>query len=123
MLRDITTKTLRDQGRAFAGWAVAIVLLVAMYVAIWPSMRDQPAMSDFIDQMPEAFRNLFATSGADMSTPVGYLQIELLSFMAPILVIIYAVTAGSAAVAGEESRRPRERRASGDRRRRPSCPC
>jgi ABC-2 type transport system permease protein len=105
MLRDITTKTLRDQGRAFAGWGVAIVLLVAMYVAIWPSMRDQPVMSDFIDQMPEAFRNLFATAGADMSTPVGYLQIELLSFMAPILVIIYAVTAGSAAVAGEESRR------------------
>ena len=105
MLRDITTKTLRDQGRAFAGWGVAIVLLVAMYVAIWPSMRDQPAMGDFIDQMPEAFRNLFATAGADMSTPVGYLQIELLSFMAPILVILYAVTAGSGAVAGEENRR------------------
>ena len=105
MLRDIATKTLRDQGRALAGWAVAIVLLVAMYVAIWPSMRDQPALSDFLDQMPEAFRNLFAATGADMSTPLGYLQIELMSFMAPILVILYAVMAGSAAVAGEESRR------------------
>ena len=40
-----------------------------------------------------------------MSTPLGYLQIELMSFMAPILVILYAVMAGSAAVAGEESRR------------------
>ena len=105
MLRDITTKTLRDQGRAFVAWGAAIVLLVAMYVAIWPSMRDQPMMTDFLDQMPEAFRNLFATAGADMSTPVGYIQIELLSFMAPILVILYAVAAGSSAVAGEESRR------------------
>ncbi|HET8989341.1 MAG TPA: ABC transporter permease subunit [Humibacillus sp.] len=105
MLRDIAAKTLRDQGRALAGWTVAIVLLVAMYVAIWPSMRDQPAMSDFLDQMPEAFRSLFAATGADMSTPLGYLQIELMSFMAPILVILYAVTAGSAAVAGEEGKR------------------
>ena len=105
MLRDITTKTLRDQGRTLVWWALSVVLLVAMYVAIWPSMRDQPALNDFLDQMPEAFRNLFATTGADMSTPIGYLQIELMSFMAPILVILYAVAAGSSAVAGEESRR------------------
>ena len=55
--------------------------------------------------MPEAFRSLFAASGADMSTPVGYIQIELLSFMGPVLVLLYAVGAGSSSVAGEEDRR------------------
>jgi ABC-2 type transport system permease protein len=75
-----------------------------MYVAVWPSVRGQPSMSDFIDQMPEAFRALFATSGADMSTPVGYVQIELLSFMGPLLVLIYAINTGVAAVSGEEDR-------------------
>ena len=55
--------------------------------------------------MPEAFRSLFATSGADMSTPVGYIQLELMSFMGPMLVILYAVSQGSRAVAGEEDRR------------------
>ncbi len=105
MLRSVLLKTLRDQGRALVAWTASVVLLVAMYVAIWPSLRGQPSMSDFINQMPEAFRKLFALAGADLSTPVGYIKIELLSFMGPILVILYAVTAGASAIAGEEDRR------------------
>ncbi|HET8614399.1 MAG TPA: ABC transporter permease subunit [Actinomycetales bacterium] len=98
-------KTLFDQRRALVGWVTSLALLVAMYVAIWPSMRGQPSMSDFLDQMPEAMRSLFATTGADLSTPVGYLQVELLSFMGPLVLMLYTVTAGAAAVAGEEDRR------------------
>lgn len=104
MLRSIFAKTLYDQRRDLLGWSVALVLLVAMYVAVWPSVRDQPSVSDFLDQMPEAFRSLFATSGADMSTPVGYVQIELLSFMGPIAMLIYAIGAGVGAIGGEEDR-------------------
>jgi ABC-2 type transport system permease protein len=105
MLRNVLFKTLRDQQRSYAAWCGSVVLLVAMYVAIWPSIKGQPSMNDFLDQMPEAFRNLFAMAGADLSTPVGYIQVELLSFMGPLLVILYAVIAGSAAIAGEEDRR------------------
>lgn len=104
MLADVWRKTLFDQRRALVGWVSSIVLVVLLYAAIWPSLRDQPSMSDFLDQMPEAFRSLFATAGADMSTPTGYIQIELMSFMAPALLIIYAVGQGSSAVAGEEDR-------------------
>jgi len=75
-----------------------------MYGSFWPSIRDMPSMNDYLNQMPEALRSMFAMSGADMSTPTGYVQIELLSFMGPILVILYAVSAGNAAVAGEEDR-------------------
>lgn len=105
MLRDVMRKTLRDQRRSYLAWAVSVVLLVAMYVSLWPSVRDQPSVGDFIQQMPEALRNLFAMAGADMTTAVGYIKIELLSFMGPILVLLYAILAGSGAVAGEEDRR------------------
>lgn len=104
MLHSVFLKTLRDQRRSLLWWLVSIVLIVLMYAAIWPSMRDQPSMNDFLDQMPEAFRSLFATSGADMSTAVGYIQIELLSFMGPALVLLYTVGQGGAAIAGEEER-------------------
>ena len=104
MLRSVWAKTLYDQRRGLLAWVVSLVLLVAMYVAIWPSIANEPSMSDFLDRMPEAFRSLFAATGADMSTPVGYVQIELMSFMGPLIVILYAVVAGSAAVAGEEDR-------------------
>src|SRR5881392_30045 len=102
MLRNVASKTLYDQRRSLLAWAVSLTLLVAMYVAIWPSLRDQPSMKDFLDRMPKAFRALFAATGADMSTPVGYVQVELLSFMGPLLLLIYAITAGAAAIAGEE---------------------
>jgi ABC-2 type transport system permease protein len=105
MLRSVFAKTAYEQRRSLVGWVTAIVLLVLMYAAIWPGIRDQPSLSDFLDTMPEAFRSLFASSGADMSTPVGYIQIELMSFMGPILVILYAVAQGSQGVAGEEERR------------------
>jgi ABC-2 type transport system permease protein len=104
MLRSVAGKTLYDQRRGLLAWTVSLVLLVAMYVAIWPSIKNQPSLTTFLDNMPETFRALFAASGADMSTPVGYIQIELMSFLGPLIVIMYAVTAGSAAVAGEEDR-------------------
>lgn len=105
MLRSVLTKTLYDQRRALLAWTVGLALLVGMYVAIWPSIRDEPSMNQFLNQMPKAFRALFATSGADLSTPVGYIQVELLSFMGPLLLLVYAIGSGAAAVAGEEDRR------------------
>lgn len=102
MLTSVLTKSLYEQWKGLVWWAVAIALLVASYVAIWPSVRGQPSMAEFLNQMPEAFRSLFATAGADFSTPVGYIQIELLSFVAPIIVLLYAIGRGVSAIAGEE---------------------
>jgi ABC-2 type transport system permease protein len=104
MLRSVGLKTLYDQRRVLVGWSSSLAVLVAMYTAIWPSLRNQPSMSDFLNQMPKVMRSLFAASGAEMSTPVGYVQVELLAFMGPLLLIIYAINAGANAVAGEEDR-------------------
>jgi len=104
MLHSVLTKTLYDQRRALLGWVVGLALLVGMYVAIWPSMSGQPSMDELLQNMPEALRSLFSMSGADMSTPVGYVEVELLAFMGPLLLLLYATGAGAAAVAGEEDR-------------------
>ena len=105
MLHGITAKTLRDQRYGLLAWTAGLAALVGMYVAIWPSIRDQPSMRDMLDQLPKAMRALFAASGADLSTPVGYVQVELLAFMGPMLLLIYAITTGAAAIAGEEEHR------------------
>lgn len=102
MLASLLLKTLRDQGRALLAWGAGLVVLMGMYAAFWPSIKGQPSMNDLLEQMPEAFRHLFATQAADMSTPTGYIQIELLSFMAPIVVLMYAIGMGAGAIAGEE---------------------
>lgn len=104
MLHGISRKTLRDQRHGLLAWAAGVASLVALYVAMWPSVHKEPSMTSLIENMPKALRALFAAGGADYSTPTGYVQIELLSFMGPMLLLIYAITTGAAAIAGEEER-------------------
>jgi ABC-2 type transport system permease protein len=105
MLTSVAFKTLRDQRRALLFWAMGLVGLVGMYAGIYPSMRGNTAYKDILDQMPEQVRALFtAGAGGDVTSGPGYLYVELLSFMAPMLVLIYAIGAGAAAIAGEEDR-------------------
>ncbi len=102
----ITLKTIRDQRRSLALWAVSILGLLATYGAMWPTVRDNTSYADLIKQMPESMRSLFIAGAAgDLSTPQGFLYVELLSFMAPMLVLVYTIGAGASAVAGEEERR------------------
>ncbi|HLY83312.1 MAG TPA: ABC transporter permease subunit [Acidimicrobiales bacterium] len=106
MLRSVFAKTLRDQRRSLLVWAVALAALVALYVAVYPSVKGDSSFAKLIDQMPKAYRALFTTgNGADFTSPAGYLNTELLTFMGPLLVLLYAIGAGAGALAGEEDRR------------------
>lgn len=101
----VAVKAVRDQRRALLFWALGLVAMIGMYVGIYPSMRGQTSYRDILDSMPESLRALFVASGLeDVTTGPGYLYVELLSFMAPLLVLLYAVGAGASAVAGEEDR-------------------
>jgi ABC-2 type transport system permease protein len=86
-------------------WVVALTALVGMYVAVYPTVKGSSSFVKLIDQMPKTYRALFTTgSAADFTTPAGYLNTELLTFMGPLLVLVYAIGAGASAVAGEEDR-------------------
>jgi hypothetical protein len=52
MLRNVLLKTIRDQRRSYAAWCAGVVMLVAMYVALWPGIKGQPSMQDFLDHTP-----------------------------------------------------------------------
>ncbi|HET9076235.1 MAG TPA: ABC transporter permease subunit [Acidimicrobiales bacterium] len=105
MLPSVIVRAARDQRRSILVWTAALVALVAMYAAVYPSLKGNATYSKLIDEMPKAYRALFSVaSGADFTTGAGYLNTELMSFMGPLLVLLYAVGAGSGAVAGEEDR-------------------
>lgn len=103
-LRDTFTRTLHDQLRPVAAWTVGSMLLVAFYMALYPSFGGTDEIQRILDQMPPAFRALFAAEGLDLSSPEGYLNMELFSFVGPILLLAYTLSAGSGATAAEEER-------------------
>lgn len=105
MLASVFAKGLRDARRGLAWWSAGLVGLVALMLAVWPSIRDNPAIAKLHEDYPEALQGFVSFGGAfDFGTPAGYLGAELFSLMVPILLIIAAVGAGAGTVAGEEER-------------------
>jgi ABC-2 type transport system permease protein len=107
MRPSVTLETVHSQRRSLLAWSTAIAAMIAMYVAVWPSVEGTgSSFSKVIDEMPDAYKALFTNgSGIDFSTPSGYLNVELFSFMGPLVVLMYAIGAGASAIAGEEDRR------------------
>ncbi len=102
MLKNVFLKTIKDQFKPVFFWGIGFVAMVALYIALWPSIKESAAeIQAYIEKMPEAFRTIF-TEG-EYATPVGYFNSELFSFMAPLLFIIFAVTFASGTLLNEES--------------------
>jgi beta-exotoxin I transport system permease protein len=102
---EITRQALRAARRTLAIWAAAFAGLIALYAVIWPSIRGNSSWRNLFDTLPQTYRALFTASGTiDLSTAGGYLGVELMGFMGPALIAVYAIAAGSAAIAGEEDR-------------------
>lgn len=104
MLRSVWVKVLHDQWRLLLGISVLAGSLAGMYLAFYPSIGMAKEMQTLLDSLPPALMALFASQGLDLSTPEGFLNMELFSFLGPIFVMIYAATVGGGATAGEEER-------------------
>jgi len=70
---------------------------------VYPSVRDSAGqLQGYVDNLPEAFRTAFLGSGGDFSSPQGFINTELFSWLGPIVFIAFAVGAANRALAGEE---------------------
>jgi ABC-2 family transporter protein len=99
MLESILTKTLRDQRRSVVGWVCGLSFLVLLTVAFWPSVEGDPSLSDFTEDLPEGLQ---AVVGSDISSPEGYLNSQLFTFMLPLLIAVLAIGKAAGTLAGEE---------------------
>lgn len=102
MLRNLFLKTLWDQRRSFVWWAIGLVALALYTAGLYPSIAT-PEFANYMEQLPPAMKALFGESFS-MATVEGYLNAYFFDMMGPLLFIIYAIAAGSAAIAGEEER-------------------
>jgi ABC-2 type transport system permease protein len=95
VLRNVFTKTLRDQRRAQLWWAAGLLAVIAVYVAPYRQYLEQGALNINTDS------GLYQALGYDNS-PAGYLQGTLFALTGPLLLIMAAATAGARAIAGDE---------------------
>ncbi|MFI5484761.1 ABC transporter permease subunit [Micromonospora echinaurantiaca] len=99
LLRDPFTKALHDARRSLLGWTVAIVAVGAMYASFWPTVQT-PEMKEALAAYPEGVLEAFNYS--DLTTAAGYLGSAVYGLLVPLLVAVFAIAAGTRAVAGDE---------------------
>ncbi|MHB0976840.1 MAG: ABC transporter permease [Candidatus Aquicultorales bacterium] len=106
-MSSVLLKTIRDQKRSLFWWSTGFFGLTLFIMLYWPTIEQNAAeLSRYAETMPEAMKAMFGASspGMAIATPAGYLTMELFSFMAPLLILIYAIGFGANAIAGEEER-------------------
>ncbi len=101
---NILTYSIKVQRKSFIFWGIGILGLIALYMAVYPSIRDSAEeLNQYLDKLPEALKGAFISTD-DYSSPIGYISSEIYTTMMPILFLIFAIGFGSGAIAGEEEK-------------------
>ena len=86
---------IRSRRGAILGWGIGLGLFMVLMVILFPQIAD--SFADF--ELPE-FYEMFGDINA-IGTLSGFMDLEFFSFF-PLILAIYAIIAGSSALAGEE---------------------
>jgi ABC-2 type transport system permease protein len=82
---------------------VGIVAYIGVIAAIFPSLESNPQLDELIESYPDVLKSLFGIAeGGSITSGAGYLDVELFSFMLPLLVLVLAIGSGARTFAGEE---------------------
>lgn len=100
----VALMSLRTARRGLLWWALGLVGLVAMMVAIYPSVRGNAALERFLRDSPEALKTFTEFGGIADLSPAGYLGREIFALMGPLLLLVAGIGGGAGAIAGEEER-------------------
>jgi len=103
MATELVRRGIGDHRRALVGWCVGIAAYVALVASIFPSIESSPELNDLIESYPDILKSLFGIAeGGDLTSGAGYLDVELFSFMLPLLVLVLAIGSGTRTFASEE---------------------
>jgi ABC-2 type transport system permease protein len=102
ILGSVFTKTLHENRKSLFWWTLGTVAFIAFALAFYPSIKNQPSLNQVFEGST-AVKAFIGTS--DVTSPNGFLIREVFSIMGPLFLIIYGISLGTAAIAGEEGKK------------------
>lgn len=104
-MKDVLFWELKRRRAAIIWWTVGSIAMMAMIIALYPSIRDQAAqMNQVINQLPPELRGLKSggSGTVNVGDPLEFLNSQLLYATMPMIWIILAITRGSTILGREE---------------------
>jgi ABC-2 type transport system permease protein len=107
MFRSLYLKTIWDRRAGMVWWLIGSAALTAITVAFYPAVAaDQEALAGLVEAYPEELLALIGIDdAAELVSPVGFVNSQLYANVVPIVLLIFGIGMGTAAIAGEEERR------------------
>lgn len=84
------------------GWSLGLAVYAFVMGAVFTSIHMNPMFEQLVKNYPEALKSLFQIS--DYTTGVGYMRVEVVAVVAPLLVVTFGILWGGDLLAGEEDR-------------------
>jgi ABC-2 type transport system permease protein len=106
MLRSVFGKTVWERRTSIWWWLIGLVALAAGTIAFWPTVETGgDAMQGMMDAIPSELLAMFGiTDPSSLLTPEGFLSARLYSSIGTLVMLVFAIGAGSGALAGEEQK-------------------
>ena len=104
MLRSVFGAAVWARRRSLAWWIGGSFVYLLFLGSAFPTLKENaPDFEEMLKSYPEALRAMFNMAECpSLATGPCFLNMELFSFMLPLLLIIFAVGFGARAIAGEE---------------------
>ncbi len=102
MPRSVFAKALWERRFTIPYWIAGFAGIGALAVAVYPAFRDSEALQQFLARFPPALMAMLGIDAAKFTTGIGFVQAQLYSFLAPLLLVAFTVPAGASATAREE---------------------
>lgn len=92
-----------DRWRSDGWWALGIAAMVVINLAFFPGIKGKADLDQTVADLPPALKAMFGIEeGVSIGSAAGYLQAQIFSSVAPILLLVLAIALGSGAVGGAE---------------------
>ncbi|HEY3607317.1 MAG TPA: ABC transporter permease subunit, partial [Pseudonocardiaceae bacterium] len=95
-----SVKQLRDNRRSYLSWAGVLTAVAVLYASLWPVFGHNSGLTSLVSSLPQAMKDAFHMT--DYATATGYFSSSVFGLVVPVLMAVFAITAGTQAIAGDE---------------------
>lgn len=99
----VAARLITDRRRSLLWWALGMVGLVLFTVSLYPSVKDQQSIDDLIKDLPDTVRTMVGYQvDIPLTSPAGFVNARLFATVAPVVVLVFGIGAGTRAIGGAE---------------------